>query len=109
MPVRRLRILAQIRSLPPIHHHIFAGLPRQQLGYHTKPVGLLNACGFYDPLIAFFDHAVQEGFIRPASRSIAIVGNTPAELLDKLAAHKAPESVISLALKGELQHDGPRG
>lgn len=32
----------------------------QQLGYHTKPVGVLNTSGFYSHLIAFADHLVEE-------------------------------------------------
>jgi predicted Rossmann-fold nucleotide-binding protein len=32
----------------------------QQLGYHAKPVGLLNTNGFYDSLLHFFDRCVQE-------------------------------------------------
>ena len=32
----------------------------QQLGFHRKPIGLLNACGFFDPLVAFFQHCVKE-------------------------------------------------
>ena len=32
----------------------------QQLGLHVKPVGFLNINGFYDQLLAFFDHCVQE-------------------------------------------------
>ena len=32
----------------------------QQLGIHQKPVGMLNVCGFYDHLIAFADHMVEE-------------------------------------------------
>ena len=35
-----------------------------QLGLHRKPHGLLNVEGFYDPLIAMFDHAVAENFVR---------------------------------------------
>ena len=34
-----------------------------QLGYHDKPVGLLNIRGYYDPLLAFFRHMNEEGFI----------------------------------------------
>ncbi|MBX9885595.1 MAG: TIGR00730 family Rossman fold protein, partial [Novosphingobium sp.] len=36
-----------------------------QLGYHAKPVGLLNAFGFYDQLLAFQRHMIEVGFIRP--------------------------------------------
>lgn len=32
----------------------------QQLGYHRKPVGVLNACGFYDKLLEHFDRSVAE-------------------------------------------------
>lgn len=32
----------------------------QQLGFHGKPVGVLNVCGFYDQLLSFADHMVQE-------------------------------------------------
>jgi uncharacterized protein (TIGR00730 family) len=39
-----------------------------QLGYHDKPVGLLNAHGFYDGLIAFYQHMGETGFIRPEHR-----------------------------------------
>ena len=37
-----------------------------QLGYHAKPVGLLNAFGFYDHLLAFNRHMAETGFVRPA-------------------------------------------
>ena len=55
-----------------------------QLGLHAKPCGLLNAAGYYDPLIAFLDHAVTEGFITPASRRLLSVAGTPQELLAAL-------------------------
>lgn len=74
----------------------------QQLGYHTKPVGILNICGFFDSLFAFLDHATEQGFIRPASRAILISGTSPAELIDKLAASQAPPSLIALASQGKL-------
>ena len=34
-----------------------------QLGYHHKPIALLNTAGFYDPLLHFFDQSVHEGFV----------------------------------------------
>lgn len=37
----------------------------RQLGYHDKPVGLLNANGFYDGLLAFVGHCVNQGFMGP--------------------------------------------
>ncbi|DBB06890.1 TPA: hypothetical protein ACH3X3_009548 [Trebouxia sp. C0006] len=68
-----------------------------QIGLIVKPVGVLNVAGYFDHLLKFFDHAVQEGFVREASRTIVIEGKTPAELLDKLAAYKSPPSLLELA------------
>jgi uncharacterized protein (TIGR00730 family) len=57
-----------------------------QLGYHAKPVGLLNAFGFYDGLIAFLHHMVAVGFVRPAHEGIVIAENELGALLDRMAA-----------------------
>lgn len=62
-----------------------------QLGIHRKPIGLLNVDGFYDPLIAYFDHAVTQGFVRPVHRSLILQANDPAVLLDAFAAYAPPE------------------
>ena len=57
-----------------------------QLELHDKPCGLLNAGGYFDPLIAFIDHAVAEGFIRPRHRALLHVDTSAAALLDLLDA-----------------------
>ncbi|GAB4373269.1 MAG: TIGR00730 family Rossman fold protein [Elainellaceae cyanobacterium] len=57
-----------------------------QLGFHQKPCGLLNIAGFYNPLITMFDHATAEKFVRPIHRSIVLVDEDPAILLEKLTA-----------------------
>mmetsp|Transcript_17368 Transcript_17368/g.51969 ORF Transcript_17368/g.51969 Transcript_17368/m.51969 type:complete len:158 (-) Transcript_17368:1225-1698(-) len=66
-----------------------------QLGFHTKPVAVLNINGFYDHLLAFFDHCVTEGFIRDTSRQILISDSTPAGVLDKLEAYQGGQQVKS--------------
>jgi uncharacterized protein (TIGR00730 family) len=57
-----------------------------QLGIHAKPCGLLDVAGYYEPLIAFFDHAVEEGFLRRQHRAALHVGEEPDALLDAMAA-----------------------
>ena len=52
-----------------------------QLGFHPKPCGLLNIRGFYDPMLALFDHAVAEGFVKQAHREMVLVENDPNRLL----------------------------
>ncbi|MGB3377214.1 TIGR00730 family Rossman fold protein [Allopontixanthobacter sediminis] len=56
-----------------------------QLGYHSNPVGLLNAYGFYDHLIAFNRHMAEVGFVRPAHQGILIAEETLDKLLDRMA------------------------
>lgn len=67
-----------------------------QLGYHTKPVGLLNAAGFYDHLIAFNRHMGDVGFIREAHRGIMVVGDTIETLLDKMAAYEPHKTIFQM-------------
>ena len=56
-----------------------------QLGYHDKPVGLLNIRGYYDPLLAFFRHMNEEGFISE-------------KILDSFTVDDAPESLVGSML-----------
>ena len=43
---------------------LFEVMTWSQLGFHDKPIGLLNVQGFYDGLISFIDHVAQQGFLR---------------------------------------------
>lgn len=70
-----------------------------QLGYHAKPVGLLNAFGFYDQLIGFNAHMAEVGFVREAHRGILIHDDALEGLLDKMAAYQ-PHAPI-FAMKAE--------
>jgi uncharacterized protein (TIGR00730 family) len=65
---------------------LFEAFTWAQLGLHKKPIGLLNACGYYDPLLAFLHHAVEESFISSESLSLLHVHDIPDLLLDALAA-----------------------
>jgi uncharacterized protein (TIGR00730 family) len=53
-----------------------------QLGIHRKPCGLLNVAGYFDNLIAMFDHAVAQGFISLENREIVLQAESSVELLD---------------------------
>lgn len=57
-----------------------------QLGLHAKPYGLLDADGYYAPLITFLDHMVTEGFLGRAQRDVVLVDRDPEALLDRIAA-----------------------
>lgn len=57
-----------------------------QLGLQDKPCGLLDVAGYWQHLLAFFDHAVTEGFLNAANRALVLEGSSAGDLLDKLAA-----------------------
>lgn len=59
-----------------------------QLGYHSDPVGLLNAFGFYDDLIAFNARMADVGFVREAHRGILLAAETLPDLLAKMEAYQ---------------------
>ena len=61
-----------------------------QLGLHRKPHGLLNVAGFYDPFLAFLDHATTENFIRPVHRELVISDADPGRLLDAMTKIQPP-------------------
>jgi uncharacterized protein (TIGR00730 family) len=65
---------------------LFEILTWAQLGIHARPVGLLNVSGFFDPLLAWLDRTVQDGFLREQHRRLLIVGERPGALIDALLA-----------------------
>lgn len=69
---------------------LFEVLTWSQLGIHAKPAGLLEVGGFWSGLAGFLDHAVVEGFLRPAHRTMLLVDDDPARLLARLDAWEPP-------------------
>jgi uncharacterized protein (TIGR00730 family) len=60
----------------------------KQLGLHRKPIGLLDIDGYWQPLLAFLEHAVNERFVRAEHAAMLMVERTPEALIDRLAADK---------------------
>lgn len=69
---------------------LFEALTWLQLGFHGKPIGLLNVAGFFDGLLSFVAHACQAGFLRSEHLDCMLVDSTPAALLAKLQAFQPP-------------------
>ena len=76
---------------------LFEVMTWMQLGFHEKPVGLLNVQGFYDGLLAFLDHQVQTGFLRAEHRALLIHQSEPASLIKTLQQFQMPEGVSWLS------------
>jgi uncharacterized protein (TIGR00730 family) len=61
-----------------------------QLGIQRKPCGLLNVNGYYDALLALFDHAMTEQFLKPAHRTLVISDTAPDRLVARLFEYEMP-------------------
>jgi uncharacterized protein (TIGR00730 family) len=57
-----------------------------QLGMIAKPVGVLNVDGYFDRLLDLFDHAVTEGFVKPAHRDMIVTDDDVESLIDRMRA-----------------------
>lgn len=79
---------------------LFEAFTWTQLGIHRKACCLLNVDGYYDPLVAFLDHAVREGFLDPADRSTLLVESDPVAALRRVVAWE-PLPAWRLAAHGD--------
>lgn len=61
----------------------------QQLGYHDKPVGLLNVAGYYDSLVAFIDEGLSREFLSPAQHAALLVDTDLPRLMERLKTASA--------------------
>lgn len=57
-----------------------------QLGFHQKPVGLLNVAGFYDLLLGQLDHMAAHGLLKPEHRAMLLVSEDTRTLLATMKA-----------------------
>lgn len=76
---------------------LFETLTWAQLGFHEKPIGLLNVNGFYDGLVDFLAHQVREGFVRPEHAQLLFNESDASTLIKQLASFEMPEGVSWLS------------
>ena len=76
---------------------LFETLTWAQLGFHEKPIGLLNVSGFYDPLIEFLRHQTSQGFLRAEHKDLLLVETEPDPLIAELKNFTMPEGVSWLS------------
>ena len=73
---------------------LFESMTWNQLGIHLKPAGLLNVSGYFDPLVAMLDRALDQGFVGRAYTDFLLVEPTAEGLLDALAAYRPPSGEV---------------
>jgi uncharacterized protein (TIGR00730 family) len=59
-----------------------------QLGLHRLPIGLLDTAGYWQPLLRFLEHSVNERFLRAEHFETLLVERDPGYLLDRLSSHQ---------------------
>ena len=64
-----------------------------QIGLHRKPVGVLNVDGYYDPLMAFIEHAHAEVFLYTEHRRLLLADPSPQQLLETMQSFRTPENL----------------
>ena len=70
----------------------FEALTWAQLGMHQKPCGLLNICSFFDTLIAFVGHMVDQQFVEKEHWEMIQIDESPAKLLTRFDAYRMPKT-----------------
>ncbi|MCX6079851.1 MAG: TIGR00730 family Rossman fold protein [Chloroflexi bacterium] len=81
---------------------LFETITWAQIGVHVKPIGLLNARNYFDPLWAMVLHAEKEGFVFPEHREMLCMAETPQELLTCMSAYQPSLD----AVKRWMRQDG---
>jgi len=76
------------------YEELFEVITWAQLGLHQKPIGVLNAGGYFDALTALIEQAIEEGFIQARYRQLVTISSSVEELLDSFAHHQPPPSLI---------------
>lgn len=69
---------------------LFEVLCWAQIGLHQKPIGLLNASGYYNPLLQLIRHCIDEGFANPSHFNLLCVSDDPQTLLDQMVHFTPP-------------------
>ena len=79
---------------------LFEVITWQQLGYHKKPIGVLNVNGYFDSLLTFLDEARESGFVSEEARNIVLSDDDAERLIGKMRAYTAPRGVIEQEFQG---------
>ncbi|MBL8446132.1 MAG: TIGR00730 family Rossman fold protein [Zoogloeaceae bacterium] len=80
---------------------LFEVLTWAQLGFHAKPVGLLDVAAYYTPLVQWLEAGVSEGFLKPENRELLLHADNPVTLLREMGQYHPP--AVARRIKDERQ------
>ncbi len=72
------------------YDELFEVITLAQIGFHDKPIGLLDTNGFYQPLVTLLDHTIAHSFAAPEHAKLVVVESGAEALLDALVAWRPP-------------------
>src|SRR5689334_4491982 len=70
---------------------VFEIIVGRMLGYHSKPIVLLNVNGYYAPLLAMIEHGIEQRFIKPKARDAYFVADSVRQTIEYLAKASQPD------------------
>ncbi len=88
------------------YEEFFEVLVGRQLGDHTKPIGIVNVNGYFDPLQDMLEHGIEHHFIRPALRGLVFIDPCPDAVLNHIIEHEGVKLAPSDILPMHSGNDG---
>lgn len=70
---------------------VFEIIVGKQLGFHRKPIVLLNVDGYFNPLLAMIEHGIEHRFIKPVARELYFVASTVDDAIEHIRTYEPPE------------------
>jgi uncharacterized protein (TIGR00730 family) len=90
------------------YEEFFEVLVGRQLGDHTKPIGIVNVDGCFDPLVKMLEHGIERNFMRPALRQLMFIDPCPNAVLDYITSgnnyQPTPEDILPMHGTGLSQN-----
>ncbi|MDY7110309.1 MAG: TIGR00730 family Rossman fold protein [Planctomycetota bacterium] len=68
------------------YEEFFEALAARLVGEHTKPIGIVNTAGYFDPLLDMLAHGIEHRFIKPAVRQLVHIDADPVAVIDAVCA-----------------------
>jgi hypothetical protein len=82
------------------YEEFFEVLVGRQIGDHTKPIGIVNVCKYFDPMKQMLDHGIDQHFMRPALRDLLFYDPCPVKVIDYLTSGTStqppPEDILPM-------------
>ena len=82
------------------YEEFFEVLVGRQIGDHTKPIGIVNVRGYFDPLKNMLDHGIEQRFMRPALRDLTLYDACPIKVMDYVTSETStqppPEDILPM-------------